>query len=130
MKSSETDLVYPSSRKAAMTLLELIIVVMLIAMLVALMIPLLNKPRENARASICVHNLRQIESAKEVWALEKGKSGDDEPTPEELASYLKNTMRKIACPSGGKDATFESSYIVGTVSEHPTCAVLPDNHKQ
>ncbi len=130
MKSSESDCVCQPSSRAAMTLLELIIVVMLIALLVALAVPMVNRPRENARTSICVHNLRQIVSAKEVWALEKGKSGDDEPTPTELAPYLKNNIRKIVCPSGGEDATFESSYVVGTVSEHPTCAVLPDKHKQ
>ncbi len=128
MKPSDAAPVDATSDRTALSLLEMVIVLMLVALLAALMIPLLRKPREATRASICSHNLRQIETAKEVWALEQGKSADDEPIPEALAPYLKKRIARIVCPSGGRDATFEGSYHVGTVSEFPSCAIRPDTH--
>ncbi len=66
----------------------------------------------------CVNNLRQIDGAKQQWALEKGKSGDAVPTAEDLLPYLKDGAFP-SCPDGG-------IYSINTVDELPTCTV--QNH--
>jgi len=69
----------------------------------------------------CINNLRQIDAAKEQWALEKNKRSDDVPRPEDLLPYLKDGIFP-ACPDGG-------TYSVNPVDELPACSfqghVLP-----
>ena len=63
----------------------------------------------------CINNLRQLDAAKQQWALEKGKSGEDIPRPQDLLPYLKDGVFP-ACPDGGR-------YVIHSVDELPTCSV-------
>jgi hypothetical protein len=65
----------------------------------------------------CINNLRQIDGAKQQWALEHGKKVDDKVTWNDITPYirLKNAPR-LWCPQGG-------AYILGTVAENPRCSV-------
>ena len=63
----------------------------------------------------CINNLRQIDGAKQQWALEKNKRTDDRPRPEDLLPYLKDGIFP-ACPDGG-------NYSINTVDEIPACSV-------
>lgn len=63
----------------------------------------------------CINNLRQIDSAKQQWALEKGKNANDTPTEDDLKPYLTGGKLPV-CPSGGK-------YTIGKTSESPTCSI-------
>lgn len=63
----------------------------------------------------CLNNLRQIDAAKQQWALEFGKAAADVPTAEELLPYLPGGIFPI-CPSGG-------IYEIGAVGVSPTCSV-------
>ena len=66
----------------------------------------------------CINNLRQIDAAKQQWALEKGKKVGDPVTEADIKPYIKldanGNLPK--CPAGGK-------YTIGKVGETPTCSI-------
>jgi hypothetical protein len=62
----------------------------------------------------CVNQLRQLDGAKQQWALENRKTTADVPTERDLAPYLKNGIPK--CPAGG-------TYALNAVSAAPTCNI-------
>jgi hypothetical protein len=66
----------------------------------------------------CINNLRQIDAAKNEFALEKGKKIGDPVTEADIKPYIKldanGNLPK--CPSGGK-------YTIGKVGENPTCSI-------
>lgn len=62
----------------------------------------------------CINNLRQIDGAKQQWALENQKSVDAIPTLQDIAPYLKDQV--ILCPAAGK-------YTLNALSAVPTCSV-------
>lgn len=59
-------------RADAFTLVELLVVMALIAILVGIIMPVLNKAREEARASSCRNRLRQIGFATDMHATDHG----------------------------------------------------------
>ncbi len=87
-----------------------------IPMLMAIAIPNFVKARQMAQSNVCLRNLKHIQSAKEMWALENKKEPASVPEESGLLSYLKNQMPK--CPAGGE-------YKMNAVSESPTCTVHP-----
>jgi hypothetical protein len=91
----------------------LIPVVAVPAMLSAIAIPNFVKARSTSQQNACINNLRQLDAAKNQWALEKHKQLTDVPTQEDLLPYL---AKWPVCPAGG-------SYVIGAVSELPTCSV-------
>jgi len=96
------------------TLIEIMIVVLIIAILLAIAIPNFLRARETSRAKSCKANLRQIETAKEQWAMDNKMGAGDTPTMAMLTpDYMKSTP---TCPSGG-------AYTEGDMSTRPTCDV-------
>jgi hypothetical protein len=63
----------------------------------------------------CINNLRQIDGAKQQWALEKNKTLDAVPTVKDLLPYLKDGVFPV-CPEGG-------TYAINSVEALPTCTV-------
>jgi len=63
----------------------------------------------------CINNLRQIDAAKNQWALENNKSADAVPTAQDLLPYFPNNIFPV-CPSGG-------TYTIGSVGVLPTCSI-------
>jgi uncharacterized protein (DUF3084 family) len=63
----------------------------------------------------CVANLRQIEAAKQQWALEKGKNINDVPSQQDLTPYFKDNQFPV-CPDGG-------TYAINSMGDLPTCSV-------
>ncbi len=63
----------------------------------------------------CINNLRQIDAAKDEWALENNKPAGAVPTAQDLLPYLPNNNFP-ACPSGG-------TYTIGAVGVPPTCSI-------
>jgi prepilin-type N-terminal cleavage/methylation domain-containing protein len=56
-------------RKAGFTLVEIMIVVAIIGLLAAIAIPNFVRARTTAQQNACINNLRQIDGAKQQWAL-------------------------------------------------------------
>jgi hypothetical protein len=68
-----------------------------------------------AERNACINNLRQIDLAKNAWALENGKTAAAIPTEQDLLPYFKDQNFPI-CPSGG-------TYTIGAVGVPPTCSI-------
>jgi prepilin-type N-terminal cleavage/methylation domain-containing protein len=100
-------------RTGAFTLVEIMIVVAIIGLLAAIAIPNFVRARETAQANACVNNLRQIDGAKQQWALENGRASTDTPDQTNLVVYLKAWPR---CPANG-------TYAINAVSNNPTCSI-------
>ena len=90
--------------------------VMPVAMVAALALPAASKGRQSAQRAACLNNLRQLDIAKEQWAIDKDKRSGDVPTAADLQPYLKNPL---VCPLGGR-------YIIGPVGRPPRCS-LPEH---
>jgi prepilin-type N-terminal cleavage/methylation domain-containing protein len=111
-----------TNRKAGFTLVEIMIVVAIIGLLAAIAIPNFVKARTTAQKNACVNNLRQIDGAKEQWALETRAAETATPGDADVQGYLKNGAN-IVCPSGGAAATFAASYTVGNLQTAPVCQI-------
>jgi general secretion pathway protein G len=80
----------------------------------AIAVPNFVKARRIAQQNACLNNLRQIDGAKQQWALENKKTGNDTPTREDLLPYLPNHKFPV-CPAGG-------TYTINPVSDPPECS--------
>ncbi|HZF02665.1 MAG TPA: hypothetical protein VE344_12320 [Methylomirabilota bacterium] len=69
--------------------------------------------KKKALTNTCINNLRQIDAAKNQWALENAKSLDAMPTEQDLKPYLAG-INFPKCPLGG-------SYKLNAVKLDPTC---------
>lgn len=74
-------------RRSAFTLIEIMIVVGIIGLLAIAIIPNISKNRERAQLQMIHQNLRKIDAAKNLWALENNKGSGETPSSEELKPY-------------------------------------------
>lgn len=72
-------------------------------------------PASPVRAG-CVANLKTIEGAKAIWALENRKTESSVPQDADLFGPGKAIATKPACPQGG-------AYTLNAISESPQCSV-------
>ncbi len=112
-------------RKAGFTLIEIMIVVMIIALLASIAIPNWVHARTNSQMNTCINNLRQIDAAKQQWAVETKQGTNASPAFSDISSYLKSI---VTCPSGGANVTFGSSYTIGDIITKPVCQIYPGTH--
>jgi prepilin-type N-terminal cleavage/methylation domain-containing protein len=96
------------------TLVEILITVAIIGILVAVAMPNFVKSRTHARKQLCIENLSQIETAKQLWGLEKGKKDGDLPEDDDLFGPGKHMKAKPNCPGAGR-------YEVNAIGTIATC---------
>ncbi|MDP2895167.1 MAG: prepilin-type N-terminal cleavage/methylation domain-containing protein [bacterium] len=98
--------------KKGFTLVEIMIVVAIIGLLAAIAIPSFIKARESSQTNACINNLRQIDAAKEQWALANKAVTTDAVVDLEVDEYIKSGRPE--CPADG-------AYTYGAVGTDPTC---------
>ena len=109
------------------TLVEIMIVVAIIGLLAAIAIPNFVRARESAQQNACINNLRQIDGAKQQYALENRLQGNATCGQTELTPYLGrggNTVSNIVCPSGGTGIDFAASYTLNVITTAPVCQIV------
>jgi prepilin-type N-terminal cleavage/methylation domain-containing protein len=104
---------FRNKKSAGFTLVEIMIVVLIIGILLAIAIPNFVKARETSRAKACVANLKQVDSAKQQYMMDKNIS-----TYTGAMTDLAPTYIRVAptCPAGG-------TYTVGDQTTSPTCSL-------
>src|SRR5215469_3469910 len=98
-------------KMAGFTLVEIMIVVLIIGILLAIAVPNFIRARESSRAKACVSNLKQIDSAKEQWAMDNKQTTG--ATPGQTDLYGVYTKETPSCPSNG-------TYTINGVGTNPT----------
>ncbi len=106
-----------TNRKSGFTLVEIMIVVAIIGLLAAIAIPNFVKARTTAQKNSCINNLRQIDGAKEQWALEARLSETTAITDGDanVNSFIKGQQTPV-CPANG-------AYTYSAIGTNPRCSV-------
>ncbi|MDB6018835.1 MAG: type secretion system protein [Pedosphaera sp.] len=121
-----------TSRKAGFTLVEIMIVVAIIGLLAAIAIPNFVRARTTAQKNACINNLRQIDGAKQQWALENKAAASATVDVTDIQPYLGRGAAgtQPTCPADSS-ATFATSYTMGTLAVAPLCKIdtaTPQTH--
>ena len=107
-----------TARTAAFTLVEIMIVVAIIGLLATVAVPNFVKARTVSQSDACINNLRQIDCAKQQWALENDQAPSATPTQASVRQYIGRGSTGVwpTCPANG-------SYTINAVSTAPACTV-------
>jgi hypothetical protein len=90
------------------------------AFLAFIAVPNFLRARQTSSVNACINNLRQIDGAKQQWALENKRDRGDVPNWKDITPYIgrKGDGSDIICSHGGS-----YSNTLGPVSNAPTCSV-------
>jgi prepilin-type N-terminal cleavage/methylation domain-containing protein len=108
-----------TAREAGFTLVEIMIVVAIIGLLAAIAVPSFIRARDTSQRNACINNLKQIDGAAQLWALENRKLATSTYALDDVKPYLRLTSSNSlpGCPANG-------TYSPGTnVTDAPTCTV-------
>lgn len=112
------------------TLVEIMIVVAIIGLLAAIAIPNFVRARTTSQQNACINNLRQIDGAKQQWAIENNIGlTTARPGSRMIQPYLgRGSNGELpTCPADTKQ-TYDSSYLTGNLSTPPACQISSTNH--
>jgi hypothetical protein len=94
---------------------KIVLLAVVVLLGAAVVVPYFVKARATECNNACINNLRQIDGAKEQWALEKEKRPADAVNEAEVEQYIKGG--KPNCPGGG-------AYTYGLVGQNPACSMI------
>ena len=113
------------SRAHGFTLVEIMVVVAIISMLAAIAIPNFVRARQLSQTSSCLNNLREIDGAKDQFALEIKLGTGDACTMSNIVQYLRKEPFCPVAASGGGNASYNAN-VIGT---RPQCtSTASTNH--
>jgi prepilin-type N-terminal cleavage/methylation domain-containing protein len=114
------------SPKAAFTLVEIMIVVAIIGILAAVAIPNFVRAHTTAQTNSCINNLRQIDGAKQQWALERNVGPTATPQASDVQPYIGRGSSGAlpTCPADPSQS-FTTSYTINPMQTAPACLIQP-----
>jgi len=111
------------------TLIEIMIVVAIIGLLAAIAIPSFVHARTSSQQNACINNLRQIDGAKQNWALDNKVSPTAVPTSDLIQPYLgRGTSGSLPWCPADSSISFGTSYSINNLQLPPTCNIVPSQH--
>jgi prepilin-type N-terminal cleavage/methylation domain-containing protein len=118
-----------TSKKSGFTLVEIMIVVAIIGLLAAIAIPNFARARSTSQANACINNLRQLDGAKQTWALERNLPPTASPADSDVTPYLgRGTNGQLPfCPTDSA-SSFSTSYTLNNLQTPPACLLIPGTH--
>jgi competence protein ComGC len=89
-----------------------------IGLLAAIAIPNFVKARKAAQRNGCIVNLRTIDGAKSIWALEQHKKTGAAVKESDLVGATEaHPLKQVpVCPAGG-------FYLINGIGQKPTCSI-------
>ena len=113
------------------TLVEIMIVVAIIGLLASIAIPNFVRARSTSQRNSCISNLRQLDWAKQQWALEMRVAVGATPLASDLQSYLgrgaAGSIATVTCPADPL-STVATSYDINPLDTAPACKIVPLSH--
>ncbi len=116
------------SKKHGFTLVEIMIVVAIIGLLAAIAIPNFVRARTTSQQNACINNLRQIDGAKQQWALEFKAAATTTPGATDIQPYLGRGVGAVPTCPATSDTNFANSYSINSLTNPPTCLVVTATH--
>lgn len=104
----------PMSGCAIAAILSLAIIPV-IAILSAIALPAFVKAREVSQRNMCRANMKQLQCAKEQYALEHNSKKDESLTEQNISEFIPGGVSRLACPKGGR-------YTINPLDIDPECS--------
>lgn len=106
--------------RAGLTLIETLIVIGIIGVVIAIVLPALARSRAATQRKTCILNLREIDAAKEQFAIEKRKLQGATVRTSDVTPYIRGSTMPI-CKAGG-------TYSIQRIGRDPRCSLWRKGH--